>query len=162
MAKILVLIRHAHRDVNFHADNNSLSEKGRLQADRLARFFSDRFGENSERVTLISSPKQRCQETLLPIARRINQDVLVDPLLDEEGAAPPRLDVRVGQFLENWRRGHAGLTLACSHGDWLPIAIHRLLGLHVEPLKASWIEVEDQLGSILLRWMVPTLKNLYK
>ena len=162
MAKTLVLIRHAHRDIEFDSADNSLSQKGQAQAIRLLDFYRDRFGLDKAGVTLLSSPKQRTRETLRPIAEALGREIRIEPLLDEEGSGGARLDLRVEQFIEKWMSGPPGMTIACTHGDWLPIAAYKLLRLHIQFKKASWFEVEDEMGQIELRWMIPSFKCLYE
>ena len=159
MPKTLVLVRHAHRDTSRRELDNGLDEKGREQAKALRRFFTGRFGaeELKEGLWLVSSPKIRCVETVQPIAKAAERKIDVHPLLDEGGP----LDAKVRGFLEEWRKSKVGLTVVCSHGDWLPVAVEQLLGLNLEVRKGSWLEVDWDYGQAHLKWYVPSFKGLY-
>jgi|GEM_PF-567080 len=165
MVKTLILLRHGHRDNSVRTLDNGLSDKGREQAKSIKRFFTSRFHEEELKsgVWFVSSPKLRCVETLLPTAKALNRAVDAHPLLDEqsmkEGAG--RLEERVQAFLKEWSRSDVGLTVASSHGDWLPVAYSQLLGFRSEPKKGSWCEVEWFSGRATLKWYIPTFKHFY-
>lgn len=166
MTKTLVLIRHAHRDTSNRELDNGLSDKGKDQAKDLRRFFSDRFdqAELKDGLWLVSSPKKRCLETLNPIAKLLDRTVDIHPGLDEASMreSTASFTSRIEQFLREWQQSKAALTLLCSHGDWLPMAVNHLLGIHQEFKKGGWLEVEWQGGSGRLSWYAPTLKYFYR
>ncbi|NJL24381.1 MAG: histidine phosphatase family protein [Calothrix sp. SM1_5_4] len=141
MVKTLILIRHAHRDTTRRELDNGLDEKGREQARFLKRFFSERFsvGEVNSGLWLVSSPKLRCVETLLPLARSLERPVDIHPELSEQAVKESRqsLERRVHAFLHEWTNSSIPLTLLCSHGDWLPVAVYHLLGLRQEFKKGA-------------------------
>lgn len=157
MSKTLVLIRHAHRDTSQRENDNGLDDKGREQAKALRRFFTSRHAVDDKAVWLVSSPKKRCLETLEPISRALDRPVDVHPLLDEGGP----LDGKVRSFLEEWKKSKVPLTLVCSHGDWLPVAIYQLFGLHLDVKKGCWLEAEIDGGGLSLKWYVPSFKHFY-
>ena len=135
--KSLILIRHAHRDTNSGRGlDNGLSPKGRKQAKRIGRLFEAEFGKNS-RPVLLSSPKQRCLETLAAISGVTQTAVAIDPLLDEGGDVTRH----VRSFLTAWKRSSAHLTVGASHGDWIPEAIRQLWGLGIDIDKGGWLEI---------------------
>lgn len=165
MVKTLILIRHGHRDNSVRTLDNGLSDKGREHAKAIKRFFSSRFHEEELQsgVWFVSSPKLRCVETILPAAKALNREVDVHPLLDEQSSKEPpgRLEERVQAFLKEWSKSDVALTVASSHGDWLPLAMFNLVGLHFEPKKGSWFEVEWIGGKASLKWYLPTFKHFY-
>jgi phosphohistidine phosphatase SixA len=166
MTKTLVLCRHAHRDTTQRELDNGLSDKGREQAKSIKRFFSERFSaEDFKRgLWFVSSPKLRCMETLQPTAKEAGRSVDAHPDLDEQSLkeGPQGLENRVNHFLKEWNSSKVGLTILCSHGDWLPLATFRLLGLSQEYKKGAWLEVESDSGRAYLKWYIPSFKTLFK
>jgi 8-oxo-dGTP diphosphatase len=165
MSKTLILIRHAHRDTSQRELDNGLSEKGREQAKSIRRFFTSRF-ENAgakDGLWLVSSPKLRCVETLTPLAKSLDRSVDIHPLLDEGAAREGgrAIEARTQAFLQEWKQSKVALTVLCSHGDILPIVVHQLLGLQIDPKKGSWIEIEWELEQPMLKWYIPTFKHFY-
>lgn len=166
MAKTLVLIRHAHRDTTRRELDNGLDDKGRDQAKAIKRFFNSRFGsyDTQKGLWLVSSPKVRCVETLQPAAKSIQRTVDIHPGLDEQSGKEPSgaFEKRVEGFLSEWANSNMELTVLCSHGDWLPLAIRRLLpGVHFEPKKGAWFELEWESGLATLKWCIPSFKSFY-
>jgi broad specificity phosphatase PhoE len=164
MTQTLVLIRHGHRDTSRRELDNGLDEKGRDQAKAIKRFFSSRFAgqEFKNGLWIVSSPRVRCMETLLPTAKELGRSVDSHPdLLEQTGRENAKaLLGRVQRFLGEWRESRMSLTLVCSHGDWLPLASQLLLGLHLEHKKGSWMEVEREGDHHLLKWHIPSFKPL--
>jgi broad specificity phosphatase PhoE len=171
MPKTLILIRHGHRDNSRRELDNGLSDKGREQARWVKTFFHRRFEAEdlSGGLWLVSSPKRRCRETLLPLAKSLEVAVDAHPGLDEQGADErgareglQAFNERVHGFLDEWSRSPAGLTVLCSHGDWLPVAIFHLLGVRQEPKKGAWLELESDGGRAALKWCIPNFKYFYR
>lgn len=166
MQKTLVLIRHAHRDNSKRDLDNGLDEKGREQAKALKKFFSERFSEDDagKGLWLVSSPKLRCQETLQPIAKALDRRVDAHPGLDEQSAKENlrAFEVRIQGFLREWMESKVPITLLCSHGDWLPMAVQQLLGLPMSFKKGAWLELDWESGHSELRWYIPSFKTLFK
>ena len=79
---ILYMIRHGEAASGWDADMDpGLSEKGRAQAQAVAREIEKRAGR---KLPLISSPLRRCRETGEPLARL--------------WAATPRIEPRIGEI----------------------------------------------------------------
>ncbi len=88
MKSILVLLyRHAHRDLTDRSEDNGLSAKGIRQREELTRDFLGRWGTRGLRWKILSSPKLRCQETVEDIAASLGRTAEVWDLLDEEAAS---------------------------------------------------------------------------
>jgi broad specificity phosphatase PhoE len=166
MAKLLVLIRHGHRDNSVRELDNGLSEKGQGQARLLKKFFVSRFQPEDLKkgVWFVSSPKKRCIETLSPMAKAIDRTVDVHPdLLEQTGKE--NLSVfqgRVQKFIKEWRESKTEVTVVCSHGDWLPLATMELMGVPLDFKKGQWTEfsLEVGAGKAELKWNVPSFKSL--
>lgn len=165
MDKTLILIRHAHRDTSDRSLDNGLSSKGKEQAKALRSFFADRFTQEEIRhgLWLVSSPKKRCIETLEPIAKYADRSVDIHPEADEahEGEGPSAFTERVHQFLHEWSASKAPVTVISSHGDWLPVAVFHLLGIHQEMKKGSWLEVDWKYSRGYLKWYIPHFRHFY-
>ena len=166
MTQTLILIRHGHRDTSQRQLDNGLDDKGRDQAKLVRRFFAERFTANEFKKGLwfVSSPKIRCVETLLPSAKSAERPVDVHPDLDEQSGRETErsLEARVGRFLDEWTQSKRELTLLCSHGDWLPLATARLLGVRHDFKKGSWLEIEAEGGHFALKWYIPTFRPFFK
>lgn len=165
MNKTLVLVRHGHRDNTKRELDNGLTDKGKEQARNIKRYFSSRFSEEDLKTGLwfVSSPKVRCVETLQPLAKAFDRPVDIHPGLDEQNAreAGAAMEARVQTFLAEWKKSGVGVTVLSSHGDWIPVAASRLLGLSFEPKKGSWLEIALEGGSPALRSYIPTFKHFY-
>ncbi len=165
MDKLLILIRHGHRDTTERELDNGLTDKGREQARLLKKFFEKRFAvaETSGGVWVVSSPKRRCIETLTPLSKSLNRPLDVHPNLVEQSQKESATELagRVQQFLSEWHEAKAPITVACSHGDWLPIATQMLLNVQLGFKKGAWIEIASGVGGgASLRWMVPSLRGI--
>jgi 8-oxo-dGTP diphosphatase len=137
LAKILILVRHAHRDKPMGGIlDNGLSEKGRRQAKRVRERFEAELG-GSARAYLVSSPKARCRETLEPLSQLLGTEIAINEMLNE---GEPVIQ-KVRSFLEWWRLKGPSLTVICSHGDWLPVCIGELTGVPYELAKGGWAEL---------------------
>lgn len=165
MSKRLILVRHAHRDNTMRQLDNGLSDKGFDQAKYIKRYFTARFGDEEikESLWLVSSPKIRCVETLLPLSKALGRPVDSHPQLNEGemGEGGRAMEARVQNFLKEWKQSKVETTVACSHGDWLPIAFHQLLGIYLEPKKGSWFEIEWESDRPELVSYIPSFKHFY-
>ena len=141
--KILILIRHAHRDTADRDQNNGLSDKGKEQVKVLTRTLQELYPLGSP--NLISSPKRRCIETLQPIQLLTQVQLNIDSLLSEgqDNEGTNQLVKRVEQFCKKWKNQEHPLTLVCSHGDWLPLAVDYLVGAFSEFKKCGWAEIAE-------------------
>lgn len=165
MSKRLILVRHAHRDTSVRQLDNGLTDKGREQAKNIKRYFVDRFGNDEVKSSLwlVSSPKIRCVETLLPLSKALDRPVDAHPNLNEGemGEGGRVIEARVQNFLREWKQSKVEITVACSHGDWLPIAYHQLLGIYMDPKKGSWFEIEWEMDRPELVSYIPSFKHFY-
>jgi broad specificity phosphatase PhoE len=150
----LILIRHAHRDTSDRESDNGLSEKGWEQAYELAKHFAKEFKDRKPR--LLSSGKRRCVETLEPISKVTGVKVEIDPLLmeQEHEERSARFQARIERFLEIWKESKEELTVACSHGDWIPAALRELTGEEVDLKKGAWAELVRQGSKVKLRELI--------
>ncbi len=142
--KTLILVRHAHRDTDQGRErDNGLSAKGREQAVLIQSLFKkERPGQTAR---LVSSPKARCRETLAPLADALRVAVEIDGHLLEGGEPAPgvpfALDQRIDQFFADWVHRPDALTVACSHGDWIPEFLARYATVQTELKKGAWAEM---------------------
>lgn len=135
--KILIVTRHAHRDVTLRSIDNGLSEKGRLQAIALKNYFSEKYSRFKGEI--FSSPKVRCIETLQPIA----EPKILDLLNERQDAESQRDFVdRVDRFRLQWLSGETPETLICSHGDWIPSFFKLALGSNLDLRKGGLAEIQ--------------------
>lgn len=142
----LVIVRHAHAGSRRAWEDDDrlrpLSEKGSLQAKRLAEMLS-----RYEPARLLSSPAVRCTQTLQPLADDLGLEIDPDVRL-LEGAGFDQVDSLLDEVADT------GLTTVVStHGDVVPLLLQRLVDQGMEPdaplmwKKASaWI-IEREDGS---------------
>ena len=151
MKKKLILVRHAHRNVIDPADDNGLSEKGKKQADAICNYFLKSFGKKSD-PQLLSSPRTRCQETLAPLAKKLELESKILHLLDE-GAQTKHgpLEKRIEEFLAWWRDEAPAFVMACSHGDWIPVFFGMAIREDLNLKKSGWAELELKDGKMTLK-----------
>ncbi|HTL10895.1 MAG TPA: phosphoglycerate mutase family protein [Bdellovibrionota bacterium] len=157
--KILVLVRHAHRDTEDVNADNGLSSKGRDQSQKLLEIFRTRF-QNARNVALLSSPKRRCKETLEPMAKGSASKVHVDPRLDE-GASKETgqmFEARIQAFIDWWMSEGPEVVIACSHGDWIPVALQILTGARADVKKGAWVEIQVIEGKSRLATLIQNNK----
>jgi 8-oxo-dGTP diphosphatase len=113
------LVRHAHAGSRaaWHDDDDlrPLSQKGRRQAGILL----GRLGDEPVGY-VVSSPSERCIETVEPLAERIGAEIDIRKEF-LEGADP---DDAVTSLLKLAPRN----PVVCSHGDLIPKMIRRLVG----------------------------------
>ena len=141
--KILVFIRHAHRDKIPGQSDNGLSEKGWHQAADTANALLKRSAQWDGPPKLLTSPKLRCVETADAVASVLKVKVTVDEDLDEAASkeSGEEFVARIKGFLTRWKRNAAPVTLVCSHGDWIPDAIRILTGKDHDIRKGAYIEI---------------------
>lgn len=154
--KTLILVRHAHRDTSEGRErDNSLSEKGREQAKAISRYFRERF--KKETPLLVSSPKVRCIETLLPLADKLGSEVKVLDVLDEQHGADAEFQRQIEKFFRWWKQRAPETVMACSHGDWIPAFVRLSVGTSIDLKKGGWLEIEARDGKLSLRWVLQRL-----
>lgn len=148
--KKLIFIRHAHRDVFDRSSDNGLSEKGNRQSLLIKEQLSLKYSLNQ--CVIYSSPKLRCIQTLTPLADSLNKEIHIHKLLNEKQSfeSEPEFKKRIQTFLDEWKKSNNALTLACSHGDWLPFAVFQLTSTYADFEKGEWVEIIfDQTQSLL-------------
>lgn len=140
------VVRHAKAGSRQDWDGDDtarpLSKSGRRQSDALSERLA------AERVTgLWSSPYVRCMQTLAPLARALDLEVVAEPRLAEETPFE-----RVLELLAEVGDG----AVLCSHGDIIPELLQALVRRGTEVLtppdwrKASvWIlDAPDSTGHV--------------
>ena len=143
--KKLILVRHAHRIKTLGgAGDDGISLKGQLQAKKIRRQLKKLWPAGP--FILLSSPKRRCIETLMPLAEKWGLDIQINLLLGEGGDTPRKIEA----FIEWWQAEAALYVIACSHGDWIPKCVEKLTGARCEVRKGSWLEIHDNGQSITL------------
>ena len=161
LEKKLIVIRHAHRSKSLGNDaDNGISDRGKSQVKELTRFFKRRFKKSP--LTLYSSPKIRCQQTILPIAKLTKSRIQTLDCLDES-----RTDLELRGRLREFERVLSGtdaeLIAICSHGDWIPAFLETSTGIRLELEKSGWAELDlhgnqgntgDSAGWRELRWLI--------
>jgi 8-oxo-dGTP diphosphatase len=118
------LVRHASAGVRDDRDpadqDRPLDQTGQLQAEKLADWL------RHEPITrIVSSPFERCRETVERLAKHLDLEVVVDERL-AEGT----------EVEDSWEllSSLAGRTVVlCSHGDVIPDLVRRaqVRGMHV-------------------------------
>jgi len=96
-----------------------LTKKGRRQAEAIARSLA---GAGIERI--LSSPYDRCVQTVGPLATIIGASIETSPLLGEE----PDLDAAYA-LVDDLVGANA---VVCSHGDVIPALINRMMWAGLE------------------------------
>jgi 8-oxo-dGTP diphosphatase len=114
----LFLLRHATAGERGrwegHDENRSLTKKGWRQSEAIASNLAD---AGIERI--LSSPYERCVQTVKPLAKLIGAPIETTPLLAEE----PDLDATYALV-----DGLVGANaVICSHGDVIPALINRMM-----------------------------------
>ncbi len=145
----LILVRHAHRDKVATDFDNGLSEKGEKQAKRLSAFFTDEFAEEKS-LLLLTSPRKRCRETLEPLAKSLKRNLDTNLWLEEGGP----LGSKIRGFLKEWSERRDRVTIACSHGDWIPTAVEQECGARIICRKSSFIDLVDVGGEFLIHRII--------
>jgi broad specificity phosphatase PhoE len=151
MAKVLILVRHAHRSVEDRRADNGLSEKGKLQREILTEHIEQLLPKGPMKVSLVSSPKKRCLETLEKLASRLNLKIEIEKKL-EEGALN-RSSLK--DFLREMIQSPSDAVVACSHGDVIPSLLEIACGHPLELSKGSLVVLritEDE--EFLLEWLM--------
>lgn len=142
----MLLIRHAHRDTSHGREiDNGLDEKGKKQAKKITEYYVERFG--AEKAAIYSSRLTRCLETVEPLASRLGVKVQKSPLLIERWMDDPneterQFSQRIRTFCDEWKESQTTLTIACSHGDWIPEALKYLISVSSDLKKGGWAEIQ--------------------
>ncbi len=144
--KRLIFIRHAHRDTEIHSRDNGLSDKGKKQVRQVVRFSQNRELEDG---LFLSSPKVRCVETITPVAEALRSEIQIDARLGEGGTSADLVS-----FVDWWKYEAPDLTIACSHGDVIPMLVEKITGGMISIKKAGWCEIELVGREAYLTWLV--------
>ncbi len=157
-ARILIVVRHGHRDTQDGREkDNGLSEKGKEQAKAVGKLFRLRYPK--AKPLLLSSPKVRCIQTLIPLADKVGADVKVLGLLDEQSESEKDFKRRLEKSYRWWRQKAPETVVICSHGDWIPSFTNHVLGAPIDLKKGGWLEMEsDSQGQVRLRWVLQKLE----
>lgn len=118
--KEFVIFRHATKQSWTH--DPDLSEDGCQQA--LSILEKVRTKRLPQPDLLITSPKKRAQQTLLPVHNELNIPILEDFLLDERNHSETGLDFesRVKKYLQvDLFNYDAEILFLCTHLDWLEV-----------------------------------------
>ena len=98
--KALIILRHAHRDKNLGRElDNGLSKKGKSQAEKIAEYLNNKL--KNKTITLASSPKKRCLETLQPFSILSQRKIKILSCLDEGEPLESKFYVRQAKFTES-------------------------------------------------------------
>lgn len=149
--RYLIFVRHAHRDTLAPQMDNGLSEKGLSQVKSLKAYFKKRWvPEGLEDFEFMTSPKKRCQETLIPVAGLVKKQVIIEPLLTElsNNEGHGELLSRVQRVLDGFLGGE-GSWVCCSHGDWIPEFLMLTEGCPIQLKKSGVVVLKIQAGGRL-------------
>lgn len=146
MNQSLILLRHGQRQ----GSDDAITEYGKKQAEERGRFFFQAFGGQ---IDLMSSPKQRCLQSLEALSSLCKKPPqIVEDFSERFDFEDSRtFEKRVQSALEaSLLKSSSAITLICSHSDWLFVGAKYLLDLQLQFLEASWIYlVRDQSKWIL-------------
>jgi phosphohistidine phosphatase len=117
---LLYLLRHADADTPAPTDDaRPLSEKGRAQAQKVARFCE---AHEMQLPLILTSPLPRAHETAQPVAKALRSELLVTPWLSS-GMHPEAAVKELRDYRE-----HAALMIVGHEPDFSQLCAH-LLGL---------------------------------
>lgn len=155
--RTLIVVRHGHRDTEAGREkDNGLSEKGKEQAKAVGRLFRLRYPK--AHPLLLASPKVRCIQTLIPLGDKVDVEVKVLDLLDEQSESESAFKRRLDKFYRWWKQRAPETTVVCSHGDWIPVFTEHVLGAPIDLKKGGWLELEsDEEGRVRIRWVLQKL-----
>jgi 8-oxo-dGTP diphosphatase len=153
----IYLLRHAAAGERSDWDGNDhkrpLTKKGKKQAGALAKRLKD---ADIERI--VSSPAERCIQSVKPLAKAIGVKVEVEQALSE---GP---DIDAAYNLVHDLVGNN--TVVSSHGDVIPAVINRMMwaGLHLESRfycsKGSMWQIDVDNGKFTTGAYLPPPKKL--
>jgi 8-oxo-dGTP diphosphatase len=123
---VVYLVRHAHAGSKKHWQGSDqarpLSAQGRKEALGLLEQLGDRpVGR------LLSSPAERCLQTVEPLAGRVGHPVETSEVLGVDGTGPGVLELLTSPALED--------AVLCTHGE--------VIGNVFDELQAAGIELTD-------------------
>ncbi len=151
--KYLIFIRHAQQDRATRQPDCGLTKTGQKQAQDAAQFIVNRWvdqwvnqladGAPQPSLEIHSSPKRRCLETMEALKNITQSTIQVDPLLHEAFAHESfeQFYQRIHAFLEKWKASDSVITIACTHSDWIPVAVRSLTMVDFEVRHTGLIEI---------------------
>jgi len=147
----MVIVRHgkalSRKSWKKADDLRPLAARGHREAKRLPHLLGA-YGV----ADLASSPSDRCMQTLDPYSEVTGLDVMILPVLSEEGAADNPAGVGVAMDELRDRLLGSGVPLAvCGHRPVLP-AMVAALGAKYEPLKpgeAMVVHLDPESGAVV-------------
>lgn len=141
----LFILRHGKRDIleSDHTTDNGINADGKKQAVKIAEAIPRALGQK-KLTRMLSSQRLRCQETLAPLAEKLNLKVEIEPKLlerksDEDARQFAR---RIKEFFSAWKAAPEDVWVVCTHGDWIPWFFELATGTSVEFSKGSWAELK--------------------
>ncbi len=146
MKKTLILLRHGSKNIDDRLVDSGLNHHGRIQSKTVVSFYLERFSQ--KHPDLVSSERLRCQETLVPMSERLGVDVQIDPHLTEQKTNESHQDFvqRMLRFKKGFEDSENPVTVACTHGDWIPLFTDLTIKKMIHPGYVGWIELvyEDE------------------
>ena len=123
--------------------DNGLSERGKAQSLEIAETLFAKLSAGKKPL-ILSSSKNRCVETVAPLAGLIGVDVEISPLLMEQvyGESEQSFLGRIDSFISEWKSSMPDVVIACSHGDVLPLMIEKISGTQRDLFKGEWVELK--------------------
>lgn len=121
----ITLLRHGNRDLTMSSDGG-LNRAGNDLAAGLPSKIEPN-GNLPKPTQLISSPKKRAQETLLPMSKALELPLLTEEDLDERRTNESSVEFRsrVKNYLELLPNKYksSDVVCLCTHSDWLDDAM---------------------------------------
>ena len=156
LKKVLVVVRHAHRTQGGVDSDNGLSKKGQKQAEQIYKYYRASFGKR--KPVIFTSPKKRCVETIQKIAKKFSIEPIQSDILDEGGD----LGKKAILFMSQWSKSRDLFTLICSHGDFIPLLLEKMIGARIQLDKGGLAEIEMNQERPDLRYIIQNFDFIYK
>ena len=143
----LFLIRHGEAAASWgESPDPGLSDLGQQQAEKAAEALQQHVGSDT---ILVSSPLQRARETAIPLARMLQQDVIIEDVFREipSPVALPHRQAWLRQFMQQqWAEQDDELIA------WRAAALQRLLTLRQSTvIFTHFLVINAVVGQILDR-----------
>jgi 8-oxo-dGTP diphosphatase len=127
---VVYLVRHAHAGSKKHWQGPDQARPLSAQGHKEALGLIERLGDRPL-GRLLSSPAERCLQTVEPLADRLGHPVETSEALDVHGTGPEVLELLISPALSD--------AVLCTHGE--------VIGRVFDELLAAGIELTDP-----LRW----------
>lgn len=147
MNQSLILLRHGQRQ----GFDDALTEHGKRQVEERCHFLFQAFGDQ---IDFMSSPKQRCLQSLETLSSLCKKPALIVEDLSErfDSEDSKAFEKRVKNSLETrFLNSTSSITLICSHSDWLFVAAKFLLDLQIQFLEGSWAQLQKNQDQWILK-----------